>query len=197
MFKEVVIDIETQNTFLDVGQGRHQDLKVSIVCGYSYADDKFFTFRESELVNLWPILEKADRVIGYNSRYFDMPVLNNYYPGDLDKVIQLDMLEEIKKVLGFRLKLNDVAKATLGTAKSGNGLDAVEWFKKGEWDKIEKYCLDDVKITKEVYEYGLKNKQLFYPDLQSKSNRPFPVNFSMPEKTANTAPTAINLTLPF
>ena len=105
------------------------------------------------------------------------------------------MLEEIKKVLGFRLKLNDLAKATLGLAKSGNGLEAVDWFKKGEWEKIEKYCLDDVKITRNLYEYGKNNKQLFYPDLQSQTKRPFPVNFSVPESLAGS--NAVNLTLPF
>lgn len=195
MSKEIVIDIETQNTFLDVGQGNHEKLKVSLVCVYNYANDKFSAFKEAELVNLWPLLEKADRIIGYNSRYFDLPVLNNYYPGDLNKFPQLDMLEEIKKVLGFRLKLNDLAKATLGLAKSGNGLEAVDWFKKGEWDKIEKYCTDDVRITRDLYEYGKNNKQLFYPDLQSQAKRPFPVDFSIPESLAGSK--AVNLTLPF
>lgn len=194
---EIVLDIETQNTFLEVGAGRHQDLKVSLVCIYNYTEDKFLSFRESELGNLWPILEKCDRVIGYNSRYFDIPVLNNYYPGDLSKIPQLDILEEIKRVLGFRLKLDDVAHATLGIQKSGNGLQAVEWFKTGEWDKIEKYCLDDVKITRDIYEFGKKNKQLFYPELSTKNSRPFPVNFNLVVDKAKSSGGNINLTLPF
>lgn len=194
---EIVLDIETQNTFLDVGAGKHQDLKISMVCLYNYADNKFYSFREEELGNLWPLIEKCDRVIGYNSRYFDMPVLNNYYPGDLSRIPQLDILEEIKKVLGFRLKLNDLAEATLGIQKSGNGLQAVEWFKAGEWDKIEKYCQDDVKITRDIYEYGKKNRQLFYSDLSTKNNRPFPVNFSPLIAKIEANRGNINLTLPF
>jgi len=194
MAKEIVIDIETQTPII---QGRQEDLKISVVCGYNYDTDQFFVFTENELLNLWPLLEKADRVIGYNSRYFDVPVLNNYYPGDLNKIPQLDMLEEIRKILGFRLKLNDVAKATLGVEKSGNGLEAVEWFRQGELEKIKKYCLDDVKITKEFYDYGKKNKQLFYPDIQTKANRPFPVNFSEIEKKEPSFSSNINLTLPF
>jgi len=194
---EIVLDIETQNTFLDVGAGRHQDLKISLVCLYNYADDKYYSFKEEELGNLWPFLEKCDRVIGYNSRYFDLPVLNNYYPGDLSKIPQLDILEEIKKVLGFRLKLDDLARSTLGTQKSGNGLQAVEWYKAGEWDKIEKYCQEDVRITREIYEYGKKNRQLFYSDLSTKKQRPFPVNFNPPVAKVEANHGNINLTLPF
>lgn len=194
---EIVIDIETQNTYLDVGQGRHQDLKISLACVYNYADDKFYSFRESELNNLWPLLEKSERIIGYNSRYFDLPVLNNYYPGDLSFLPQLDLLEEIKKVLGFRLKLDDLARATLGTQKTGNGLLAVDWYKQGEWDKIEKYCQEDVRITRDLYEYGKKNKQLFYPEIASKSNRPFPINFNPLANKNKNVRSNINLTLPF
>ncbi len=194
---EVVLDIETQNTFLDVGQGNHRGLKISLVCLYDYADHTFKHYRENELTNLWPILEQAERVIGYNSRYFDLPVLNNYYSGDLGKLPQLDMLEEIKKVLGFRLKLSDLAKATLKTDKLADGLIAVEWFKKGDWENLMKYCQEDVKITRDLYEFGKKNHQLFFNDLKFNQLRPFPVNFSPPQTSPFAAKANINLTLPF
>lgn len=194
---EIVIDIETQNTFTDLGPHRHAELKISVVGIYDYATDKFLAFREENFSQLWPLLEKADRIIGYNSRYFDLPILNNYYQGDLTKLPQLDILEEIKNILGFRLKLNDLAKATLGINKSGDGLQAVEWFKTGDWEKIEKYCLDDVKITRDIYEFGKKNRQLFYPDISGTKIRPFPVNFTPPEPKKIDIRNNINLTLPF
>lgn len=196
MLREIVFDIETQNTFMDVGQGRHQDLKVSMVCLYDTLEDKYYSFKEDELNNLWPILEKCDRLIGYNSKYFDVPVLNNYYAGDLSKLPHLDILEEIKKTLGFRLKLDDVAKATLKIQKSGNGLQAVEWYKQGEIEKIREYCLQDVKVTKDIYDYGIKNKQLFYAELATGALRPFPINFEIPVAQTE-AKSSINLTLPF
>ncbi|MEK9159053.1 MAG: ribonuclease H-like domain-containing protein [Patescibacteria group bacterium] len=197
MSNEIVIDIETQNIFAPGGQGRTGDLKVSIACIYDYKTGQFSSFKENELNKLWPILESAERIIGYNSRYFDLPVLNNYYGGDLSKLPQLDMLEEVKKSLGFRLKLDDLAKATLGISKSANGLQAVEWFKTGEFDKIEKYCLQDVKVTRELYEYGVKNRQLFFQELATGKQRPFPINFAPPAKSATEARHNINLTLPF
>ncbi|HBW73943.1 MAG: DEAD/DEAH box helicase domain protein [Candidatus Magasanikbacteria bacterium GW2011_GWA2_45_39] len=189
---EVVFDIETYGAEVF----DHKNLKVSVVCLYNYANDQFLSFREEELAKLWPYLEKADRLIGYNSKFFDVPVLQNYYSGDLSKIPHLDILEQIKNALGFRLKLNDVAHATLGVEKSGNGLQAIEWQKQGEWEKIIKYCIDDVKITRDVYEFGKKNKQLFFKDLLKNTTRPFPVNFEA-AAGAQATQMGINLTLPF
>ncbi len=195
MSREIVFDIETQNTFADVNNDI-KGLKVSVVVIYDYSDDQYKVFKEDELGELWPILEQADRLIGYNSIHFDVPVLNNYYPGNLLDFPQLDMLKRIKESLGNRLRLNDVATATLKVKKSGDGLEAVKWYAEGNWDDLIKYCTDDVKITKEVYEFGKKNKQLFYPDLMSGEIRPFPVNFDPPPEAAET-PKNVNLSLPF
>jgi DEAD/DEAH box helicase domain-containing protein len=103
-------------------------------------------------------------LIGYNSDHFDLPLLGKYYSGDLTKIKSLDLLKEIKNSLGRRLKLDTIAEATLGINKSGNGLEAVTWWKQGKKEEVKKYCLDDVKITKEVYEYALKNGILKYKD---------------------------------
>lgn len=194
---EIVFDIETQNTFREAGVRDHRDLKVSVVCLYDYDLDQFLSFKEDELGKMWPYFEKADRIIGYNSKFFDVPVLQNYYGGDLSKIPHLDILEQIKNALGFRLKLNDVAHATLGVEKSADGLQAVEWFKQGDWENIIKYCTDDVRITRDVYEFGKKNKQLFFKDLLKNATRPFSVQFEAPPANARQTQTGINLTLPF
>ncbi len=194
MSKEIVIDIETQTGFGEV-EGGIKGLRVSIVVIYQYETNQFRAFREEELSGLWPILENADRIIGYNSIHFDVPVLNNYYAGNLLDFPQLDMLRVVKDSLGTRLKLDDIAKATLKIAKSGHGLDAVKWFQEGNWDDLIKYCKDDVEITRDVYEFGKKNKQLFYNDIMSGQLRPFPVNFDPPEVAAQT-PKNVNLSLP-
>lgn len=100
----------------------------------------------------------------FNGDHFDIPLLNKYYNGYLTKIKSLDILKEIRNSLGHRVGLGLVAQATLGTAKSGHGLEAIEWWKKGEIDKIIKYCIDDVKITKDIYEYALKFKKLKFKD---------------------------------
>ncbi len=163
--RKIVFDIETKNTFQEVGSNRSEDLDISLLVIYDYLDNEYKTFTEENMADLWPVLEQTDLLIGYNSDHFDIPLLNKYYPGDLLSVGSLDLLKEIKKSLGKSIRLDNIAEATLGIGKSGHGLQAVDWWKAGEIEKIEKYCRDDVKVTKDVYEYALKNKYLKYKDL--------------------------------
>ena len=191
MNNEVVLDIETQNTFQEVGAYDHSKLKISVVGVYFYETDEYLCYEEHELPILWNRLEKSGRIIGYNTKGFDYPVMNNYYAGDFLTFPSLDILEEINKALGFRLKLDDVAAASVGHRKSGHGLQAVEWWKQGEIEKIKTYCLDDVRVTKEVYEYGKKYGALAYED-RAGVRKGIPVDF-----TPKAAPSSINLTMPF
>ena len=192
MPREIVFDIETQNTFQEIGSGDHRQLKVSLVGMHDSETGTSRSFRESELPQLWPLFERADRLIGYNIKGFDLPVLDSYYAGDLQRFPALDIMEEIVKVTGFRVKLDDVAHATLGAGKTGTGLQAIEFFRNGEWGKLEEYCLADVRITREIYEFGLRQGFVRIRDRLGKDLQ-IPVNFARPV----TAPRpAINLTMP-
>lgn len=163
--RKVFFDIETQNTFEEVASNDPVDLDISVVCTYDSETDTYNSFLQKDFPKLWPILEKADMLVTFNGDHFDIPLLNKYYAGDLTKIRSLDLLVEIKKSLGRRIKLDHIAEATLGKNKAGHGLDAIVWWRNGEIDKIIKYCLEDVKITKEVYEYAMKHGILKYPDL--------------------------------
>ncbi|HRH26513.1 MAG TPA: ribonuclease H-like domain-containing protein [Candidatus Paceibacterota bacterium] len=160
----VVFDLETKNIFSDVGTSDPTLLDLSIAGAYDSETDKYYTFLESELYKLWPMIEKADLLIGYNSDHFDIPLLNKYYPGDLYQIRSLDLLKEIRASLGRRIKLDQVAEGTLKEKKSGNGLEAVEWWRTGEIDKIREYCIKDVEITKKIYEYALKHNKLRFAE---------------------------------
>jgi DEAD/DEAH box helicase domain-containing protein len=162
--RKITFDLETKNTFQDVGSNDSADLDISVICIHDSADDQYKSFLETELKNLWPILEQADLLITYNGEHFDLPILNKYYSGDLTRIKQVDLLKEIKNALGRRLKLDTVAFATLGANKSGHGLEAIEWWNNGEVEKVIKYCIDDVRITKELYDYALRNGYLKYRD---------------------------------
>jgi len=54
---EVVLDIETSNSFADVGKYDPSLLKVSLVGLYSYATDTYESFMEPDLPKLWRVLE--------------------------------------------------------------------------------------------------------------------------------------------
>jgi DEAD/DEAH box helicase domain-containing protein len=105
-------------------------------------------------------------LIGFNSDAFDIPLLNRYYPGNLSHIRSLDLLSEVQKVLGRRIRLQSLAEATLGRGKSGDGLKAGEWWKAGRKDEVAKYCIEDVRLTRELFDYALKNRVLKYKDLR-------------------------------
>lgn len=194
MGNEVVFDIETQNTFADVDND-FKKLKISVVSVFCYEDSSYRSFAENELSKLWPILERSERIIGFNSEHFDLPVMANYYLGDLSKLPHLDLMKKVKEALGIRLKLADLAEATLDNIqKSADGLQAIRWWKEGKIDEIKKYCEQDVRVTKELYEFGRDNGQLFYKSLKGEI-LPFAVDFKLPP--AVSVRKNINLTLPF
>ena len=159
--KRITLDIETVSaaTRFDV-----EAMELALIGIHDSETDTYDSFVQEDLNRLWPILEKADALIGYNSDHFDIPILNKYYPGDLTQIKSIDLLVSVRESLGRRIKLDSIAKATLGTKKSGHGLDAVRWWQEGKIEKVRKYCLDDVRITKEIFDYALTNGHLKYDD---------------------------------
>jgi DEAD/DEAH box helicase domain-containing protein len=155
---ELVFDVETQKSFNEIGsRSNFGDLGISVVGVYSYRRDSYMTFGTDEMDQCETLFRGASRIIGFNIKHFDYPVLQPHMKSLMLKNLPtLDMMEELAKTLGFRPRLNDLAKATLGVSKSGHGLDAIRWFKEGKMEKIKEYCLDDVRITKELFEFGAR-----------------------------------------
>lgn len=162
--KRITFDIETEGDFR--GNGDFSQLEVTVVGTHDSETGKLAAFYKEDLPALWQIFESADIIVGYNSDHFDIPILNKYYAGDLTKIKSVDLLKEIKNVLGRRLKLDNIAEATLGKNKTGHGLDAVTWWKQGLKEKVRDYCLEDVRITNELYEYARKHGSLKYKDYE-------------------------------
>ena len=171
----VYFDLETQRSFSDVGGAANKiDMGVSIAVTYSTARAGYKIYGESphDMDALVQELTRADLVVGWNHLQFDYPVLEKYTVLDLvSQTVNLDMMLALESQLGFRLKLDSVASATLGTGKTADGLDALRWWqehkKSGNIEplmKIAEYCAYDVKVTKCVHEYALQHGHLKYDD---------------------------------
>ncbi len=158
----VVFDLETQKLADEVGGwGNIAGMKVSLAVTYT-EEHGFLTFTEDKVPELIDLLKSADLVVGFNQLRFDYEVLSAYSPENLRALPNLDILVDVAKVLGFRLALDHLAESTLGRKKSGMGLEAVRWFREGRMDLLEKYCRDDVRITRDLYRFGLENGFLLY-----------------------------------
>lgn len=161
---KIVLDIETKNTFEDVGGQDHLlDLEISFVGVYSYNQDSYLSFFENELDKLAPLLQNAGLIIGFSTNRFDIPILNKYLKFNLKAVESLDILEDIEIKLGHRVSLDSIAHKNLGIGKTAHGLEAIKFYNEKRFEELQKYCLNDVKITKDLYELGKKQGFLLAP----------------------------------
>jgi len=151
----VFFDLETQNLFQDVGGRDPARLRVACGVTLSTARNEFAVYWEKDVPALLEELKAADKVIGFNILKFDFEVLKPYADGlNFAALRTLDLMLDIQRTLGFRLSLDAIAKATLGTSKTADGIQSVQWFREGKLDKVAEYCKSDVDITRRVYEFG-------------------------------------------
>ena len=166
--RAITFDIETRMTGMSAGRLDVNLMELTVVGVHDSSTGEYTSYVMEELPKLWPILENADMLIGFNSDTFDVPLLNRYYPGDLTKIRSLDLLSEVHNALGRRVRLQSLAEATLGKGKTGDGLKAMEWWDQGLYDKVREYCIEDVRITRELYDYAREHGHLKYKDLNKK-----------------------------
>jgi len=162
----VYFDLETQRTANDVGgwQNKHQ-MGMSIGCTFSTQTGQYHIYSEPMVQELIDQLRRADLVIGFNHVSFDYGVLMGYTVLELqEQLSSLDLLVDLEKRIGHRLKLEALASATLGAGKTADGLDAIRWWQQGKIAEIAEYCCYDVKVTKCLHEYGAINGHVKYLD---------------------------------
>lgn len=183
---DIVFDVETKHSFDEVGgRNNFEKLGVSVVCAYVYGDDhsttpgagKYYAFEEREIYEFERLLANAGRVIGFNIHHFDLPVLKPYLSFNAKKLPTLDLMEDIEAGAGFRISLDNLATETLSARKDGDGMQAIRWYKEGKIDEIKKYCLKDVELTKNLYEYGVKNGNVLFYSRDVSSRVAIPVNW--------------------
>lgn len=166
----LVFDIETQNFFTDpeVGWDNYAALKISVVAAYSYLEDRYYTYEEHEMDKLAELFNDARRIVGFSMNRYDIPVLNHYFQRLKDapklwEMERVDLLEEIEMATGSRISLDRLAGANLGLSKTHHGSEAGALYREGKIDELKEYCVNDVKLTKELYDLYRKQNFLMVP----------------------------------
>lgn len=169
----VVLDLETRESFQSTGGFDPKKLTISVAGTYDATTATERIFRVEELGELEQLLRAASVVIGFNLFGFDYAVLKSAFakaaaenlgvPLDPYTLPTIDLFDHLQRQLGFRPKLDDVAAATLGQRKSGDGLAAIRLYEQGNWEALSRYCLDDVRLTKKIYEHGLTHGHVKFP----------------------------------
>jgi len=178
---DIVFDVETKRSFDEVGGRTFFDkLGVSVVGAYVYGEDKYCAFEEHEVSKFEELLRNAGRVIGFNIHHFDLPVLKPYLSLNTKILPTLDLMEAVEKGVGFRVSLDNLSETTLGARKSGDGMQALRWYKEGKIEEIKKYCLKDVELTRNLYEFGLTNGHILFYSRDVGGRVAIPVAWSRP-----------------
>lgn len=177
----VYFDLETRRSAAQVGGWDKTDkMGVSVAVTFSTRDNAYHIYTEDQVEALISELREADLVVGYNHIGFDYGVLQAYTFWTIaDITHNLDICTYLTEKIGHRLKLDSVAKITLGgNSKTADGTDALKWW--AEYEKsgepqylldIAKYCCFDVKVTMEVYKFGAQNGYVLYEDRQGRECR--------------------------
>ena len=166
-------DLETKYSADEVGGwGNIEDMGMSVGVIWDNSDKQFHVYIEHQIQEMVDHFYRATQIVGFNHIGFDYRVVAGVHHSDVHKRSQLytklaglnnfDMLFELKKLLGHRLKLESIARPTLGKGKSADGMQALKWFKEGKLDKIIEYCKVDVEVTRDVHRFALEHGKLLY-----------------------------------
>ncbi len=183
----IIVDIEIQKTIEETPGGWNSTHLLGVSCAvvYEFGADKYRVYGPDDVMKLRDRLLMADRIGGWNTWKFDYPVIWGL-PGR-ERVRELlsktdDMLRRVWQSLGldpegFSPKhggwsLDIVAQATIGAAKSGFGGDAPKWFQAGNWARLVDYCIQDVKLTRDLTVYADKFGHLVGKNGKRADNRP-------------------------
>jgi len=169
----LLFDLETLRSAADVGgwgNAHRMGLALAVVCRLE--EERFEVFREGDARALATALRAARLVIGFNVRRFDYRVLAGYTGADYNRLVPtLDLLEDVHRALGFRLRLDDLARATLGSGKTADGLQSLEWVRAGRLDLVEEYCRHDVEVLRDLYLFGRREGYVVWRDREERRLR--------------------------
>ena len=157
--KEIFFDVETLRLSHEVTGGWSSIARFGLAVGVTWdPHNQFRRWFEPDAKALVQELSRFDRIITYNGERFDFEVLRGYHPVDGLYEKSLDLLADLHSKLGFRIKLDDLAQETLGRIKTGDGLEAVRWWRAGDREKVCKYCENDVQLLVDLVNFARANQ---------------------------------------
>lgn len=156
---------ETHNlSNLDYCEGWHdfENMGISVICAYDYKEATYKTFLQDNL-NEFKELANERALVGFNSVAFDDKLIQ---ANGINATTTYDLLEEVRLASGQPKQygkgtrrgysLDALAKANLNTSKTSSGSLAPEMWQQGKFGAVIDYCLQDVVITKKLFDLSQK-----------------------------------------
>ncbi len=158
------------------GWNDHANMGVSVLCAYDYGTDRHRVFTAENAADWTDLVHDHSRTfVGFNSMRFDNAVLRAT-PGWAapEDAICYDLLREIWSAKGLDpdnfsgrthggVGLDAMCALNFGTNKTGNGALAPEMWQRGRYGEVIDYCLNDVRLTKQLMDKVLHHGALDVP----------------------------------
>jgi hypothetical protein len=146
-----------------------ENMGITVICAIELKSDRTYTFvhpnvaRFQELV--YSTQKNNNKICGFNSANFDDRLCA---ANSIAVATDFDLLEQVRLAAygstnwqdcpkGHSYKLDAIARAN-GFAKTGSGSLAPQVWQQGKYQEVIDYCMNDVKITKELILVFLENK---------------------------------------
>jgi DEAD/DEAH box helicase domain-containing protein len=157
--REIFFDIETLRLSHEVEGGWSNIARFGLAVAVTWdSQNRFRRWFEPDAKKLISELEQFDRIVSFNGDRFDFEVLRGYHPVDRLTGKSFDLLVDLHRRLGHRIKLDDLARETLGRQKTGDGLEIVQWWREGRKEEVCKYCENDVQLLVDLMEFARAKK---------------------------------------
>jgi DEAD/DEAH box helicase domain-containing protein len=158
-YRDIFFDVETLRLSHEVAGGWKNIAQFGLAVAVTWDErNGFRRWFESDAGSLISELEKFERIISFNGDRFDFEVLRGYHPVHTLYPKSFDLLADIHRRAGFRIKLDVLAQQTLGHRKTGDGLQIVYWWRNGRKEEVCKYCENDVQLLVDLMEFARQKK---------------------------------------
>lgn len=170
----IIYDVETKRpwpsrdctpeTFPNVefcqGAGDHTGMGIACICAYDFLTDTYHVFLEDNLKDFQKLVDRADHILGFNSKAFDDKVC---WGNGIGVNTTLDVMEEVRHASGQPRQytrgitkkgynVDNIAQVNFGISKTEASAMAPILWQRGEYGRVVSYCLYDVKLEKMIWE---------------------------------------------
>ncbi len=172
--KTLVVDVESQKLFSEVGSRDRTDLLgVACACVYDYSADRYRTYDHTEMAELHTSLESADQIVWFAGDRFDGPVIYRLANSQMPRML-VGKTRDLYRIIccaagrnpnvgnrGFGL--GAICEATIGRGKIDDGKLAPEMWREARWGRLFRYCLDDVSLCRDLNDHMLREGYVIGP----------------------------------
>ena len=113
------------------------------------------------------LLDECDVLVGFNNQHFDDNLIKANGFTIPDRVVNYDILVEMWRAIGIQppfvfpthagYSLKQTCEANGLPPKTGDGGNAALMWQRGKYQEVIDYCLNDIKITTELFRAIVKN----------------------------------------